>query len=76
MGRKSNSTPSFIESEVTFITETLAIILMIILCTVCKLRKELPKSSEPSYLHIKDQIMKSKNCTFELCKVIIEDEEK
>lgn len=30
------------------------------------------RSYDPSYLYIKDQIMKDKNCTFELCKVSIE----
>lgn len=76
MGRKSNSTTYFIESDVSFITKPLDIgnyLNYHFISEVCKLREEIPKSScEPSYLCIKDQLMKDKNCTFERSKVGVE----
>lgn len=60
MGGKSNSTPSFIESDPFITKPTLPINSM---------SKNLV--NDIVYLCIRDQIMKDKNCTFELCKVSI-----
>lgn len=80
MGRKSNSTTSFIESEGAFITKPLDIANYFndyFMGKVSTLRQGMPTSScESSYLCIKKQIMKDKNCTFELRKVSIDEVEK
>lgn len=80
MGRKSNSTPSSIESNGSFITKPSDIANYFnnhFIEKVCKLRQEIPKSNcEQFYSCIKDQIMKNKKCTFELCKVSEEDVKK
>ena len=65
MGRKNNSTPSFIESEGAYITKPLDIANYFnnyFIDKVENLRQGMPKSScERSYVNIRDIIVKNKN---------------
>ena len=74
MGRKTKSTPSFIESDSLIITKPFDVgnYLMIIdyfIGKVGKLRQEMPTTnSEQLYSCVKKQIIKGKQCKFEFCK--------
>ena len=80
MVRKSNPTPSFIEVEGTFLTKPVDIANYFndyFTNKVCKLRQEMPTPHcEPLYSCIQDKIMNDKKCSFEFCKVTIEEVEK
>ena len=80
MGRKTNSTPSFIESDGLFITKAFNIAKYLygyFIVKVGKLRQEMPTTNdEPSYSCLKKQIMKEKHWKFEFCKVGVGEVEK
>ena len=73
MGRKTNSTPSFIESDGFFNTNPLDVANYFndyLIGKVGKLRQEMPTTNfEPLYSCIKQRMIKEKHCKFEFCKV-------
>ena len=71
MGRKTNSTPYFIESDGLFITKPFDVANFIDYL-ICKIRQEMPTmNSEPSYSRTQKEIMKEKHCKLEFCKVSV-----
>ena len=77
MGRKTNSTPSFIKSDGLFITKPFDVANYFndyFIGKVGKLRQKMPTTnSEPSHSCIKKQITKEKHCKFEFCKVSVRE---
>ena len=64
MRKKANSAPSYIESDVSFITKPTDI------AKINKLRDDMPATNaDTTHPSISDQIMKDKKCTFEFRKV-------
>jgi hypothetical protein len=75
MGRMTNSTPSFIESDGLFITKPFDVAKLFndyFIGKVSKLRQETPTTnSEQLYSCIKKRIMKEKHCKLQFCNVSV-----
>ena len=71
MGKKANSTPSFIESDGSFITKPTDIANYFnnfFSGKISKLRHYMPATNaDITHPSISDQIMKDKHCHFEFC---------
>ena len=80
MGKKANSALSLIESDGSFITKPTDIANYFndfFIGKISKLRDDMPATNaDTTHPSISDQIMKDKNCTFEFCKVSVEEVKK
>jgi hypothetical protein len=76
--KKANSAPSFIESDGSFTTKPADLanyFNYFFIGKISKLRDDMPATNaDTTHPSISDQIMKDRNCTFELREVSVEEE--